>query len=883
MKIESVLFENFIAIETGMGKRKLHIDLTKCENQIMLLVGPMGSGKTTILSHLIPYAHVGTLDERNSNPIIISGENGKKEIVYNDDGDIYRIVHKYTWTKDHHAVKSFIEKNGVELNENGNQNSFREIVEAELGFSADLTRLLRLGPNVANVIDMPTIERKEYIARRQTDVETYLTIHKDMKERARGLTAQSQLIARKLNGVSEDDIAIMRGRNEELANQLKLAEARVAATNDELSSLRTESEIYLEGKTVTEYEARMDYLRTLISSLTDKITSKQFEIDLLLEQYGTLDNINRELGKADADIQNNNALISSLNMDNQQQEKRRIELEHLLQTSANDDYIAQLQTEYKKYLEEIESLRVDIEGFECEYNSEEINTIIGQLRVMDSELNAVVIENPDVVHALLKGNSEMVSGARHQIDMIQGKIYKLQRSAANIKYVDSYDVSDELALPKECKIFSTCPFFYTHPNTIKSTTDKNEMRTKITKIQNEIDYLNSRIDELSSYPVVWNRIEQCRKIFNGVANKLRNIGALSITSVDKILSKNTSRIWYDNDVIIDTLEKCVKREKLAIAEVKSIELRRSLDSTLDVSVEKIQAEYKAVIEQIRSNKEAIRNIEEANKSIAEYQATLNRSYDCLKNINKIKDEIQTSIRDIENAQLELKKLDDRHGIVLSNKDRIKSLEDTLTILQGEVRAIDGELTAGIIKLNTVIDYQREFADIANELKILNLIIKASSPKNGIPLIYVQSFLNDCVDDINDMLANVLPDVEVCEFVINDKEFRIPYSKGGRIIDDVVSASQGERAIISIALSFALMMKSSSKYNIPLLDEVDGPIHNVSRRSLLLIFSQYFKKINAEQAFFITHNDIFEGYPVDIITTSADEHLINRHGKIIVLS
>ena len=233
--------------------------------------------------------------------------------------------------------------------------------------------------------------------------------------------------------------------------------------------------------------------------------------------------------------------------------------------------------------------------------------------------------------------------------------------------------------------------------------------------------------------------------------------------------------------------------------------------------------------------------------------------------------------------MELKKLDDRHGIVLSNKDRIKSLEDTLTILQGEVRAIDGELTAGIIKLNTVIDYQREFADIANELRILNLIIKASSPKNGIPLIYVQSFLNDCVDDINDMLANVLPDVEVCEFVINDKEFRIPYSKGGRIIDDVVSASQGERAIISIALSFALMMKSSSKYNIPLLDEVDGPIHNVSRRSLLLIFSQYFKKINAEQAFFITHNDIFEGYPVDIITTSADEHLINRHGKIIVLS
>ena len=73
------------------------------------------------------------------------------------------------------------------------------------------------------------------------------------------------------------------------------------------------------------------------------------------------------------------------------------------------------------------------------------------------------------------------------------------------------------------------------------------------------------------------------------------------------------------------------------------------------------------------------------------------------------------------------------------------------------------------------------------------------------------------------------------------------------------------------------------YNIPLLDEIDGPIHNVNRRDLLLIISRYLKKINAEQAFFITHNDIFEGYPVDIIATSSDEHLINKHGEVITLA
>ena len=71
MKITKAIFENFICLESGLNKRRVEIDFSKCKNQIILFVGPMGSGKTTILSHLIPYSHVGTLDERNSNPIII--------------------------------------------------------------------------------------------------------------------------------------------------------------------------------------------------------------------------------------------------------------------------------------------------------------------------------------------------------------------------------------------------------------------------------------------------------------------------------------------------------------------------------------------------------------------------------------------------------------------------------------------------------------------------------------------------------------------------------------------------------------------------------------------------------------------------------------------
>ena len=134
MKITYALFENFLMLDSGLGKRKVELDFSNMPNIINVIVGPMGSGKTTILSHLTPSAFVGTLDERNSDPIIIPNKNGLKKIIFLDGDTEYEINHKYIWTKDHHSVKSYISKNGVELNQNGNQGSFKEIVETELGF-----------------------------------------------------------------------------------------------------------------------------------------------------------------------------------------------------------------------------------------------------------------------------------------------------------------------------------------------------------------------------------------------------------------------------------------------------------------------------------------------------------------------------------------------------------------------------------------------------------------------------------------------------------------------------------------------------------------------------------------------------------------------------
>ena len=133
MWIKHAHFENFAHLESGLHKNVVDLDFVNMTNIITLLIGPMGSGKTALLGHLQPWASFGLLDERNSDNIIIPEKDGLKTLELVDNDCIYKIKHVWKWTKDHHALKSYICKNGEELNPNGNVSSFKDIVETELG------------------------------------------------------------------------------------------------------------------------------------------------------------------------------------------------------------------------------------------------------------------------------------------------------------------------------------------------------------------------------------------------------------------------------------------------------------------------------------------------------------------------------------------------------------------------------------------------------------------------------------------------------------------------------------------------------------------------------------------------------------------------------
>ena len=204
--------------------------------------------------------------------------------------------------------------------------------------------------------------------------------------------------------------------------------------------------------------------------------------------------------------------------------------------------------------------------------------------------------------------------------------------------------------------------------------------------------------------------------------------------------------------------------------------------------------------------------------------------------------------------------------------RFSDVKMKLTERKTEYRAHFSSLEKLSRKITDIQLTKDQYEDTLKRQEMYHDILDAVSSKKGIPLAYVRVFLSDCKDIINDLISDVFDDdIEIVDFDIpeDSNEFKIPYRRNGALIDDIVKSSQGERAIISLALSFALIRQRTFPYNIMLLDEVDGPLHYSARNKFITILFKQLRAIMADQVFLVSHNNTFDGYNVNVIMTTDE--------------
>ena len=66
----------------------------------------------------------------------------------------------------------------------------------------------------------------------------------------------------------------------------------------------------------------------------------------------------------------------------------------------------------------------------------------------------------------------------------------------------------------------------------------------------------------------------------------------------------------------------------------------------------------------------------------------------------------------------------------------------------------------------------------------------------------------------------------------------------------------------------------------LLDEIDSTLDTRNRAMFLNILEKQMESINSEQVFLITHNNVFENFPVDLIVTTKNKDINYTNANII---
>ena len=177
MRYLRATFKNYIGFFNGMGLYKVDIDLSKCTHNIILIQGCNGSGKSTLLFHLNPFPDGSTS--------FIPDKTAEKDLVLAHEGDIYEIqIISPADLKGRKTTKAFIQKNGIELNENGNISSYKDIIFSEFELDSNYISLSRLSSTDRGLGDKTPAERKRFVNSIISSLDTYNNIYKTLGKRS---------------------------------------------------------------------------------------------------------------------------------------------------------------------------------------------------------------------------------------------------------------------------------------------------------------------------------------------------------------------------------------------------------------------------------------------------------------------------------------------------------------------------------------------------------------------------------------------------------------------------------------------------------------------------------------------------------------------------
>lgn len=868
MKITYLKLENFVNIKAGMKKTKIEIDLSGSKNELVLLCGPNGTGKTSLLSELHPFANSGNMDVRGETNLIIEGKDGYKEIHITDKEDKYVIKHHYLFSKKTKSVKSFITKNGIELNPNGNVKSFKEAVNEHLGLDHELLKLMRLGSNVTSLINMKSTNRKNFATKLFSDIEIYNGFYKKVSEEYRNIRAIMKSTADKISkynvqDVNDFDKHIITAQNEidlYIADKDRI-QKEINILENKISEIKIDDEISV-NESFKSLESELKSAEVSVETVKDiSLSKKEYELlrekekqELELKLLGYKNIIDKAISERD--------IYYNQRQDLEETMKRAASIERINNLKSTiDNYknnISQLEKELKNRTKYDKTVLLLLKEH-CQKTKDYIRDLSIYSDADIKRLMENIINNEDISKLL----EEKISKYKSTYDILNAEIINIE----NMNIDCNIDLGDN-------KCTADCPYKHFYLQTVgkknnlnKFIEERNKLNIQILQVEELYNLYNNLIfikKHIESYehefqiPIEYDYISCFENYILGKSVVNTSLLNLAIDDSEKFESLEKYRKdleGFENEYTI------IKNSGLDIIEIEN--------KILDINDKINQRDIIINENSLHKNdlEEVIRNHEIETES----KLSALGLKDSLDELNKQFEATKERLNEINKLKL------DKSNYINSlsrNKEEFITITDFIS-----------RLTTKVVQLKFNRDTYSNLVDEHTALQLLfedaDVIKDSLNSSKGIPLIFLQVYLKNCPIMMNSLLDTIYNgELQIEGFLIDENEFRIPFNKSGIKVPDISFASQGESSFISIVLSLSLIIQSMTKYNIICLDELDGPLDTKNREQFIKVLYEFIRQTGSEQIFLISHNNMFESESVDLITTGDVDIENFKFGNIL---
>nr|DAQ69644.1 MAG TPA: STRUCTURAL MAINTENANCE OF CHROMOSOMES PROTEIN [Caudoviricetes sp.] len=906
MQITYFRLKGYVRVLNGMGLNEIIIPFHEFKNRIILIQGENGCAKSTIISALSPNPDSSDSFCNNSNYNgFLESSPAEKEIHYiNNNGngtvDKYCILIRSELSGERRTTKAYISKNGIELNPSGNVTSFKEIRDSLFGIDPVYLDLSSMSSENRGIVDMIPSERRKYMSTYIGSLDTYNNIFKVLSKKTSNLKSYINTLQSKLYELgnaneltlkisqSDAELSNLRIQRDEYIKSLAVAESLLRCADPENKMIGVYSSML---KRIDDIDSKMNQLQSQIDVLSTGFDLSRLQ-DTKLELETSLTKHNSLLVQAQSEIASYIKINESIN-ERLVSDRNSLQNFSSIKVQSNiEESISNLENELSMYrknvtdsdlailetlsLDELNELRsVVYPSIEREFST------IQQSEMYSESVECIKTDNLSEVHSnVYKHNNKMI-----EISSLINKLESEYESLLRDKKILSAFTTMR---PKSCKN-DACIYIERYVQLQNSFGGDGGIDSKIKECEENLAYnknlldretkaaeqyaeiyrvasiIDSSMDLLRRKQLTIDKIPELKCIFENLNSLLDHI---SISSKLPGIEIITSMIEKKHiSIEIDRVASILKELQ---SDLKIYKVNSTIVDTLNLSISKLESER-------ISNENKISELSSQQTQIKKIIEQVNARLRNLKELISLCEDKNALLQDKDKLKKEFALIKDSLKLVRDKTEMISRLKSNIESLDNHINPLNDFINRMKCNLDNIHSYQKELSESITSYDKISFIKDACNPGNGIGIQseYVKRYMNDIIIDCNRLLGYMFNGtIRLNVPTINEKQFSVPFiGPNGIIVPDISNGSTAQKCMIGLVFSCIAMMKSSSKYNIPRFDEIDGGLDHQNRIMFINVLNQILDFMHCEQCIICSHNTEFDAQ-------STTRLICSRNGIVI---